>query len=191
MPHQYMAYMAFHGVRPDIEPPHSSGKSVRARPQAAERQETMNTGLIIRIIAAILLYAIIDIIWNILPPVMGMYASLHAASGSPINEIAKMPQTDWGMPDLLGVLAFFILIGAANAYLAIEPAIKQNSLARAMKNSALLGAAAYATYIAPLHMTIKGWPGILVPIDILIGLGLSLITSTIITAIALNMRNRQ
>ena len=60
-----------------------------AAASAAERQNNMNSGQLIRIIAAILVYAIIDIIWNILPPVMSMYESLHAASGSPLAEIRR------------------------------------------------------------------------------------------------------
>ena len=90
----------------------------------------------------------------------------------------------------IAVLAFFILIGFANAYLAIEPALKENSLARAMKNSAALGLAAYATYIVPVYMTIGNWPFVLVPIDIIIGGFLSLITSTVVTAVAMRMRDR-
>ena len=154
---------------------------------AAERLNELNYGRLIRIIAAILLYAVIDIIWNISPPVMGMYESLHAASGSPFAEIRR---ETFGPLLGIAVLAFFILIGFANAYLAIEPALKENSLARAMKNSVALGLAAYATYIVPVYMTIGNWPFVLVPIDIIIGGCLSLITSTVVTYVALRMRNR-
>ena len=157
-----------------------------AAASAAERQNNMNSGKIIRIIAAILVYAVIDIIWNILPPVMSMYESLHAASGSPLAEIRR-ESFDFSLG--IAVLAFFILIGFANAYLAIEPALQEKSLSRAMKNSIVLGLAAYATYIVPNYMMVGNWPFILVPIDIIIGGFLSLITSTIVTAVAMRVVN--
>ena len=51
-----------------------------------------------------------------------------------------------------------------------------------MKNSFVLGCAAYATYIIPIYLNISTWPTALIPIDILIGGLLSLITSTVVTA---------
>lgn len=57
-----------------------------------------------------------------------------------------------------------------------------------MLNSFVLGCAAYATYIVPIFLAISTWPGILVPIDILIGGLLSLLTSTIVTYAALRLR---
>ena len=54
-----------------------------------------------------------------------------------------------------------------------------------MKNSFVLGCAAYATYIVPIYVTLETWPTALVPIDILIGGLLSLITSTVITYVVL------
>ncbi len=142
---------------------------------------------LVRFIAAFLIYAVIDIVWNILPPVMSMYKNLHAASGSPWEAIGKTPDA-WGVAEGLSILVFFLLIAFANSYLAVEPAIRENSLFKAMKNSVILGCAAYATYIVPIFFTIANWPGILVPIDIIIGGCLSLITSTAVTAVALRMR---
>ena len=60
-----------------------------------------------------------------------------------------------------------------------------------MKNSFVLGCAAYATYIVPTFVAIANWPAILIPIDILIGGLLSLVTSTIVTSIALRRKKRQ
>ena len=77
------------------------------------------------------------------------------------------------------MLAFLLLIALANSYLAIEPAVKENSLRRAVQNSFVLGCAAYATYIVPIFLMMSTWPAILVPVDILIGGLLSLITSTV------------
>ena len=59
-----------------------------------------------------------------------------------------------------------------------------------MRNSFVLGCAAYATYIVPIFLMIETWPTILVPVDILIGGLLSLITSTLVTAAALRLRSR-
>ena len=97
----------------------------------------------------------------------------------------------WGGGEILALLAFLLLIAFGNSYLAIEPAIKQNSLIVAVRNSFVLGCAAYATYIVPVFLMFAAWPGILVPIDILIGGILSLITSTVITYIALRRRGEQ
>ncbi len=139
-----------------------------------------------RFIAAFLVYAIVDIVWNISPIARGMYESLYEASGNDALLDAYGKQMDtWGGVELLALLAFFLLIAFANYYLAIQPAIRENRLGTAMRNSFALGCAAYATYIAPIFVTFSTWPAVLVPVDILIGGLLSLITSTVVTAVAL------
>ena len=90
-----------------------------------------------------------------------------------------------------GLVVFLLLIGLGNSYLAIEPAIRERKLSRAVKNSLVLGCAAYATYIVPTHLAIANWPGILIPIDILIGGLLSVITSTVVTSISLRRLSGQ
>ena len=140
----------------------------------------------VRFIAAFLVYTIIDVAWNLSPIALGMYENLHESNGS--NEILDTfgKQIDtWGGGEILALLVFLLLIAFGNSYLAIEPAIKQKSLSVAMRNSFVLGCAAYATYIVPIFLMFSMWPGILVPIDILIGGLLSLITSTVITYVAL------
>ena len=141
----------------------------------------------VRFVAAFLVYAVVDVVWNLLPPVMGMYTKLHEAAGSPRELVGKPPDT-WGGVEILSLLVFFLLIAFANSYLAIEPAIKENNLFKAVKNSLALGCAAYATYIVPLFVSTANWPAALVPIDIIIGGCLSLITSTVVTAVALRMQ---
>lgn len=140
----------------------------------------------IRFIAAFLLYAIIDVAWNVSPIATGMYENLHESSGSKeiLDTFGKQMDT-WGGGEILALLAFFLLIAFGNSYLAIEPAVKQKSLSVAVRNSFVLGCAAYATYIVPIFVTFATWPGILVPVDILIGGLLSLITSTVITYVTL------
>ncbi len=144
----------------------------------------------IRFVAAFVVYAVVDIVWNISPIATGMYANLHEESGSKaiLDTFGKQMDT-WGGTELLSLLAFFLLIALANSYLAIEPALREGSLRRAALSSFVLGCAAYATYIAPLYVTFATWPTALVPIDILIGGLLSLITSTAVTFVALRRRS--
>ena len=140
----------------------------------------------VRFIAAFLVYTVIDVGWNLSPIARNMYDRLYEASGNDalLDSFGKQPDT-WGGTEVLALLAFLLLIALANSCLAIEPAVKENNLRKAMRNSFVLGCAAYATYIVPIFLMLSTWPSILVPIDILIGGLLSLITSTIVTYIAL------
>ena len=143
----------------------------------------------VRFIAAFLVYTVIDVGWNISPIARNMYESLYEASGNNtlFDSFGKQMDT-WGGGEILSLLAFLLLIAFANSYLAIEPAVRENSLRRAIQNSFVLGCAAYATYIVPIFLMLSTWPSILVPIDILIGGLLSLITSGIVTAVTLRMK---
>ena len=145
----------------------------------------------IRFLAAFLVYTVIDVGWNVSPIAMGMYESLYEASGNDalLDEFGRKMDT-WGIEQGLALLAFLGLIALGNSYLAIEPAVKENNLLKAVKNSFVLGCAAYATYIVPIFLMMKTWPAILVPIDILIGGLLSLVTSTVVTYIVLRRRNK-
>ena len=137
----------------------------------------------IRFIAAFLIYTIIDVGWNLSPIATGMYKSIHDPSGhTEVLDLYGRQMDTWGGVEILSLLAFLLLIAFANSYLAIEPALKEGSLLRAVKNSFVLGCAAYATYIVPLYVMFSTMSAILVPIDILIGGLLSLITSTVVTA---------
>ena len=132
-----------------------------------------------RFLAAFVVYLVIDVAWNLSPPAVAMYASLHGASGNDWS-FGKSPDT-WGGVEFAGLLVFFALIALANSQLAIGPAIRERNLQRAMKNGFLLGSAAYATYIVPTFISIRNWPAALIPIDILIGGLLSLATSGVVT----------
>ena len=143
----------------------------------------------VRFIAAFVVYTVIDVGWNISPPATGMYKSLYDESGNTeLLDTFGRPMDTWGGAEILALLAFLLLIALANSYLAIEPALKEGSLRRAMQNSFVLGCAAYATYIVPIYLNLSTWPTVLVPIDILIGGLLSLITSTVVTYVALRRR---
>ncbi len=144
-----------------------------------------------RFIAAFLVYTIIDVAWNLSPPARAMYERFHEASGHDalLDQFGR-PLDELGGTVLLAALVFFLLIGLANSVLAIEPAMREESLLIAAKNSFLFGCAAYATYVVPIYMMTKTWSGALVPIDILIGGVLSLITSSAITYVSLRLRHR-
>ncbi|MCY4529211.1 MAG: DUF2177 family protein [Chloroflexi bacterium] len=147
--------------------------------------------LYVRFLAAFVVYTVIDVGWNVSPIAVGMYESLYEASGNDalLDQFGRKMDT-WGIEQGLALLVFLGLIALGNSYLAIEPALKENSLIRAMKNSFVLGCAAYATYIVPIFLILKTWPTILVPIDILIGGLLSLITSTVVTYVVLRRRKK-
>ena len=100
----------------------------------------------VRFIAAFLVYTIIDVGWNISPIARGMYESLYERSGNDalLDAYGRQMET-WGGIEILALLAFLLLIALGNSYLAIEPALKENSLIKAVKNSFVLGCAAYAT----------------------------------------------
>ena len=143
----------------------------------------------VRFLAAFVVYTVIDVGWNISPIAVGMYERLYDASGNDVLfEQFGREMDAWGGAQMLALLAFLAFIALANTYLAIEPAVKENNLLKAMKNSFVLGCAAYATYIVPIFLILSTWPGILVPIDILIGGLLSLITSTVVTYVTLRRR---
>ncbi|MYB41746.1 MAG: DUF2177 family protein [Chloroflexi bacterium] len=140
----------------------------------------------LRFAAAFVVYTIIDVGWNVSPLARGMYDSLYEASGNDVLlDTFGREMEMWGGAQALALLAFLLLIALGNSYLAIEPAVKERNLQRAMKNAFVLGCAAYATYIVPIYLMMSTWPGILVPIDILIGGLLSLITSTVVTYVTL------
>ena len=113
----------------------------------------------VRFLAAFVVYAVIDIGWNVSPIATGMYERLYDASGNDVllDEFGRQPET-WGAAQGLALLAFLGLIALANAYLAIEPALRENSLQRAMKNSFVLGCASYATYIVPIFLIPRRGP---------------------------------
>ena len=144
----------------------------------------------VRFIAAFVVYTVIDVGWNLSPIATGMYKSLYDESGNTeLLDTFGRPMDTWGGAQFLSLLAFLLLIALANSYLAIEPALKERSLRRAMQNSFVLGCAAYATYIVPIYLMMSTWPTLLVPVDILIGGLLSLITSTVVTYVALRRSN--
>ncbi len=143
----------------------------------------------LRFIAAFLVYTIIDVGWNLSPIATGMYESLYEASGHDKMLDAYGREALLGSGgEILALLAFLLLIAFANSYLAIEPAVRENSLLKAAKNAFVLGIAAYATYIVPIFLMIKTVPGVLVPIDILIGGLLSLVTSTVVVAVTFRLK---
>lgn len=140
----------------------------------------------VRFLAAFVVYTVIDMAWNMSPPAVAMYARLHDASGNDWS--FGKPMETWGGVEFAALVVFFALIALANSHLAIEPAIREQSLRKAMRNGFVLGCAAYATYIVPTFVAIANWPAALLPIDIVIGGLLSLATSGLVTWWALRRR---
>ena len=91
----------------------------------------------IRAVAAIVIYMVIDVVWNVLPTTLSMYESLYKASGNDkmFDQFGRQIDT-WGGEVIIAVLVFMILIGFANFYLAIEPALRKNDLLTAVKRTA-------------------------------------------------------
>ena len=146
----------------------------------------------IRFLAAFLVYAVIDIAWNVSPIARGMYESLYEASGNDalLDQFGRQMDT-WGPVQGLALLAFFGLIALGNSYLAIEPAVKENSLHQGGEEQLrprLRGLRHVHRADLPDDEDVAH--AILVPIDILIGGLLSLITSTVVTYVVLRRRNR-
>ena len=59
----------------------------------------------LRFLAAFVVYAVIDMAWNMSPPAVAMYASLHEASGNDWS--FGKPMDTWGGVELVAVLVFF------------------------------------------------------------------------------------
>ncbi len=144
---------------------------------------------LVRFAAAFVIYTVVDVVWNILPFVQSMYESLHAASGNDRSIYGKQIET-WGGMEMLSLLIFFLLIALANSHLVIEPAVREGSVRKAVIGGFVLGCGAYATYIVPTFVATANWPVVLVPIDIIIGGTLSLITSTAVVALSLRLMNK-
>ena len=144
-----------------------------------------------RFAAAFLVYAVIDIAWNLSPAARGMYENFHESSGHDVllDQFGRSLDELGGLV-FLAALLFFLLVALANSVFAIEPALREGNLLKAARNSFIFGCAAYTTYIVPQYMMIETLPGALVPIDILIGGVLSLITSSAVTYVALRLRHR-
>ena len=93
----------------------------------------------VRLIAAFVVYTVIDVGWSLSPIARGMYERLYEASGNHalFDRFGKEPEA-WGGGEVLALLAFLLLIAFANSRLAIEPAVKENNIRRAIQNSFVL-----------------------------------------------------
>ena len=82
----------------------------------------------VRFISAFLLYAIIDIAWNLSPPARGMYENFYESSGhdAVLDQFGR-PLDELGGLVILAGLVFFLLIGLANSVLAIESALREGA----------------------------------------------------------------
>ena len=84
------------------------------------------------------------------------------------------PQVNWA-----AAVIFYLMYIAGILYFAVRPAIVTNSWRQAAILGALFGFFTYATYDLTNLATIKNWPMIIVIIDILWGVCLCTLVSTI------------
>jgi uncharacterized membrane protein len=69
-------------------------------------------------------------------------------------------------PNLGAALVFYVLFIAGLQVFAIQPGLQAGSLARAAALGGFLGMLCYATYDLTNYATLKGWPLIVVVVDI-------------------------
>jgi len=89
------------------------------------------------------------------------------------------PQVNWA-----AAVIFYLMYIAGILFFAVRPAITTNSWRQAAVLGALFGLFTYATYDLTNLATIKDWPMLIVIIDILWGISLCTLVSTISFAIS-------
>lgn len=89
------------------------------------------------------------------------------------------PQVNWA-----AAVIFYLIYIAGILFFAVRPAITTNSWRQAAVLGALFGLFTYATYDLTNLATIKDWPMLIVIIDILWGISLCTLVSTISFAIS-------
>ena len=81
-------------------------------------------------------------------------------------------------PALLPALAFYLLYAAGVVFFAVIPAVREQSLATALLNGAVLGLIAYATYDLSNMATLKGFTTAVGLVDLAWGTVLTALTAT-------------
>lgn len=81
-------------------------------------------------------------------------------------------------PDLVAAVIFYVIYIGGIVFLAIAPALKAGSWARASLNGAVLGFVAYATYDLTNQATLVVWSTTLTVIDIAWGTTLTMLAAT-------------
>lgn len=99
------------------------------------------------------IFFVIDMIW------LGIVASSFYK-----NQLGEMMQISW-----TPAIAFYFMYLVGLIIFAVYPAVLNGSWKTALISGALFGFFTYATYEMTNLATLKGWPLMLVPVDILWG----------------------
>jgi uncharacterized membrane protein len=81
-------------------------------------------------------------------------------------------------PDMKAAVLFYLISIAGTVFLAIAPALKDESWTRAAINGAVLGFVAYATYDLTNQATLAAWQTKLTVIDLIWGTCLTTLSAT-------------
>lgn len=74
---------------------------------------------------------------------------------------------------------FYFLFVVGLLVFVIDPGLKENSLSATLWRAALFGLVTYATYDLTNHATVKDWPPLITVVDLIWGMVLSMIVSSI------------
>jgi uncharacterized membrane protein len=88
-------------------------------------------------------------------------------------------------PNWAAAVAFYLLYVVGVTVFAVLPAADAASLAEAAWRGALFGLVAYATYDLTNAATLRGWPGIVVVVDMAWGMALTAVVAVAATGAVL------
>jgi uncharacterized membrane protein len=94
------------------------------------------------------------------------------------------PEINWWAAFL-----FYFLFILGLLVFVVEPGLKENSLIETIWRAALFGLITYATYDLTNHATVKDWPAIITVVDLIWGMVLSVIVSSISYAAGQRLRS--
>ncbi|MBS3987383.1 MAG: DUF2177 family protein [Erysipelothrix sp.] len=121
--------------------------------------------MLVTFLVAFAVFMIIDLIW------LGVIAAPFYR-----NQIGFLmaKKVNWG-----AAVLFYLIFIAGMVIFVIEPALQAQSFTSALVMGALFGLVTYATYDLTNFATLEGWPLTLVIVDIVWGMSLSVLVSSI------------
>lgn len=124
-------------------------------------------------LTALPVFFVIDMLW------LGLVARKFYSAQ--IGFLMK-ESTNW-----LAAILFYLLFIGGLVFFVISPAVAQGSWLRALWVGALFGLITYATYDLTNLATLKGWPVLMVVVDMIWGMVLSASVSVVSTLIVLRL----
>lgn len=121
--------------------------------------------MLVTFLVAFAVFMIIDLVW------LGVIAAPFYR-----NQIGFLmaKKVNWG-----AAVLFYLIFIAGMVIFVIEPALQAQSFTSALVMGALFGLVTYATYDLTNFATLEGWPLTLVIVDIVWGMSLSVLVSSI------------